>query len=72
MAGARAPQTARERKLYAVAREIGLTRGERIEVAQYLLRRDITSWKQLDEEQVARMLDGLEGYQLISTLLDMR
>ncbi len=65
-------QSPRRRKMFAVAGEIGLTDAEQIELAQYLLRRDITSRKDLSEEQVARMLDALEGYELVSALLAMR
>jgi hypothetical protein len=51
---------------------IGLTDSERIELAQVMLRRDITSWKQLDDVQVLRMLDVLEGYEKVRWLLDIR
>lgn len=62
------PQTLQLRKLFLLADEIGLTRTERIELSCYLLRRDITTWKQLDDAQVCRMLDALEGWQLIQAL----
>lgn len=65
-------QSPLERKLFLMADEIGLNRDERVELAQYLLRRDITSWKNLDAEQVLRLADALEGYQLISALLGLR
>lgn len=65
-------QSPRRRKLFAVARGLGLRDDERIELAQYLLRRDITSWKDLTEEQVCRLLDACEGYELVSTLLGLR
>lgn len=68
----RASQTLRRKKMYAVAKEIGLSRGERIELAQYLLRRDISSWSDLDEDQVCRILDAMEGWLLIETLNAMR
>lgn len=58
--------------MFLLAREIGLTREERVELASYLLRRDLTSWKGLDDVQVSRLLDGLESYQLISGLKAMR
>lgn len=58
--------------MFKVAGDIGLTRDERIELVQYLLRRDVTSWKHLTEDQVRRVLDALEGYELISALLEMR
>lgn len=63
---------ARRRKCHVLVKEIGLTREERIELAQFLLRRDITSWTQLDDEQNTRLLDALEGWQLIDALLAMR
>lgn len=62
------PPEARRRKLFVLAGEIGLDRDQRLAFAEYLLRRDIISWRHLDDEQVVRVLDGLEGYQLISEL----
>lgn len=49
-----------------------MTRDERLSLAQMVLRRDITSWKSLDEEQLGRMLDSLEGYGLIAHLISER
>jgi hypothetical protein len=63
------PQSPQRKKLYLLADEIGLTREERIEWASFAMRRDLTSWKQLDEDQVLRMLDQLEGFQLGCNLL---
>lgn len=60
---------AKRRKLYGSAKEIGLTRSDRIDLAQYLLRRDITSWTQLTAAQVDRLLDALEGFVLVGYLL---
>lgn len=51
---------------------IGLTREERIDLAEQVLRRDFTSWKQLDDDQVNRMLDVLEGHILINYLIKLR
>lgn len=65
-------QSPQRRKLYLLATEIGLSREERVELSRYLLRRDITSWQTLSEEQVMRMLDALEGYHLVGTLLAQR
>jgi len=42
--------------------ELKLTDEERMELATYFLRRDITSWSHLDDAQVDRLLDALEGY----------
>jgi hypothetical protein len=63
---------ARRRKLFLLAAKFDLTRDERIELAQYLLRRDITSWKQLSDAQVCRLLDALEGTELVLQLISMR
>lgn len=63
---------ARRRKLWVRCKEIGLTSDERVELAQYMLRRDVTSWVKLDDGQVSRLLDAMEGYQLIRDLLAMR
>lgn len=62
------------RLLFARAGDIGLTREERIELANYLLRphEDITSWAQLDAVQVSRLLDAFAGFELINTLLSLR
>lgn len=60
------------RKLWVLASELELSRDDRLELASYLLRRDILSWKHLEPEQIARLLDALEGYSLIKSLLQMR
>ena len=64
--------TAKRRKLFALADEIGLTRDERLEISKAILWRDITSWSNLTEEQVARMLDALEGFEKVRWTLDNR
>lgn len=58
--------------MFAVATHLGLQRDELIDLASYLLRRDISSSKQLDEEQVGRMLDALEGFELVTALIAQR
>lgn len=58
-------QSPQRRKLYLLADELGLNRVERLEIARYLLRRDVTSFKSLDEDQVLRMLDAFEGTLLV-------
>ena len=63
---------ARRRKLFALADQIGFTREERIEFAKVLLWRDITSWGNLNEQQVDRMLDALEGYVFVTHTLMLR
>lgn len=58
-------QSPQRRKLYLLCSDLGLSRVERIEIARYLLRRDITSFDSLDDEQVLRMLDAFEGTLLV-------
>lgn len=65
-------QSPQMKKLFLLAREVGLNRDERIELSCYILRRDVRSWKDLDEVQVRRMLDALEGAQLVRSLFDLR
>lgn len=67
---------ARRRKLFALSKEIfgndERARHERLELACYLLRRDITTFKGLEDAQVSRLLDAMEGWQMIDVLLSMR
>lgn len=65
-------QSPEERKLYQRCDEHGLGRDERLELACYLLRRDITSFKNLTPPQVLRLLDAIEGHELITELKAMR
>lgn len=65
-------QSPQRKKLYTLCGELGLTREERLEWASYQLRRDVTSFDALDEEQVGRLLDGIEGFSLLSVLIDLR
>lgn len=66
-------QSPQLRKLYQVLKgEIGLNDEERLELACIILRRDITSYKDLTDEQVARLLDAAEGYEKIRYLLAIR
>lgn len=60
---------ARRKKAFALADELGLSRADRIELAQTLLWRDLDSWQHLSDEQVGRLLDAMEGWVLISHLL---
>ena len=57
---------ARRKKLFVMAAQLGLLRDERIELASMILRRDMTSWKDLTDEQVIRLLDAMEGYAFIT------
>lgn len=66
------PSESKRRKCYALAKELGLTTQERHDLAQVLLRRDITSWGQLNERQYERVLDALEGFTLVQALFLQR
>lgn len=68
-------QSPARRKAYQRAKDpegAGLSRPERLEFASFLLRRDVTSWDSLDEEQILRVLDAIEGWELIQALHAMR
>lgn len=55
-----------------LAAEYGLDRDDRLSLAQMLLHRDVTSWKDLDDAQVCRVLDALEGAQLVGHLRSLK
>jgi len=63
---------ARRRKLYLKAREMQLTKPDRIDLVQYFLRRDYTSWKDLSDQEACRMLDAFEGYELLTFIQGTR
>jgi hypothetical protein len=56
----------------ATVKEIGMTRDERMAFAEQLLRRDVTTWTTLDEDQVCRLLDAIDGWVLIEELVRQR
>jgi hypothetical protein len=60
--------TTKRKKAMVYADRYGLTRDDRIALAETLLWRDVTSWTQLSEEQLDRLLDALEGYALVGFL----
>lgn len=62
------PVIQRRRKAHALAKQLGLSRDDRIELARVLLWRDIESWKQLDDAQVMRLLDAMDGYVYLTYL----
>lgn len=68
----RAQRPQYKKLMLLLKREIGLTDAERMELACIILRRDITSYAQLDDAQVDRLLDAAEGYEKIKTLIDLR
>ena len=54
------------RKAFSLAKRLGMSRDERIELAQMLLADEaIESWSDLTDPQALRLLDGLEGFVLI-------
>lgn len=57
-------------KAMTQARNFGLTRDDRIDLAEYLLRRDIQSWTELTEDQLSRVLDALDGCSYILHLVE--
>lgn len=61
---------ARRKKAFALADELALTRQDRIDLAEAILWRDVESWKHLNDEQISRLLDAMEGYEKISHLLE--
>lgn len=69
MANVRSPEFL---ALMAKATELKMTRDERIEFAQFFLKRDITTWKQLSDEQVRRMLDAFNGFELLLEVIHQR
>lgn len=62
----------RRRYLFALAGRYNLTRQERLELAELILRRDVRSWAYLSDQDAARLVDVLEGYALLSHLLSER
>lgn len=66
------PEESKRRKAFQLAADLGLDRDDRIELARVLLWRDITSWGQLSDSQVARILDALEGFTLVAHLLSLK
>jgi hypothetical protein len=61
---------ARLAKAFVLAREVGLTRDDRIELARVVTGRDeIGSWSHLSESEVEKVLDSLAGFVFVSWLL---
>lgn len=62
------PRVVKMRKAMKYAHDYGLSRDDRLGLAEVLLRRDVTSWTELSEDQLVRLLDALEGYALVAHL----
>ena len=63
---------ARRRKVYMLAKQLRLTREDRLQLAEVLLWRDVPSWSALTDAEIGRLLDAFEGYALIAMLIDQR
>lgn len=63
---------ARRRKLFRYAKTFGMSREERLDLSEIILRRDIPSWDDLNSTEVSRLLDAFEGAALIMHLLETR
>lgn len=59
----------RRRKAFQIAQRLGLDRDDRLELARVLLWCDVESWKDLDDSQIRRILDALEGFALVNYIL---
>lgn len=60
------------RRAFASAKLAGLTTEERHELAEALLKRDVTSWEGMYEAEFRRICDALDGHHYIATLLAQR
>lgn len=66
------PQTSKRRQCYAIAQQLGLTREERHELAEMLLKVDLNSWNGLSDSQMERIADALIGAELVIELFRQR
>lgn len=57
------------RKAYALAKQIGLDRQDRISLSNMVTCFDHDSWRELSDVQLSRVLDAMSGHQLIAYLL---
>lgn len=63
---------ARRRKVYMLAKRLGMGRQDRLAFAEVLLWKDVSSWSELDDIEVGRLLDAFEGYALVKVFLEQR
>lgn len=68
----REPLSPRLKKLFVQRDEFGLTNDELRDLAEYMLRRDVTSLRELTDDQLDRMNDALEATHLVLELLAAR
>lgn len=62
------PTEAMRRGMFAIATGLGLSREERLGLAEMILMRDIQSWNDFTFDDARRMLDAMNGYLLIRQL----
>lgn len=60
--------SARRRKMFALWSELELSHEDLIDFAEVILWRDVESTKDLDENDVGRLLDAISGYEKITHL----
>ena len=58
------------RKAYALAKQIGFDQQDRISFSNLIVCFDHDSWNELSDVQLARVLDGLEGFLLVTYILN--
>ncbi len=67
------PQSDALKKAMLLARnEVNLSDDERQEFASEIVLRDVSSWSDLSDEELGRVLDALRGFQLVVQLKYMR
>ena len=62
----------RRKKLMMKMREWGFTDEERHQAATYMLRRDVTTFSGLDDEQVTCLLWAIEGFEIFVEIFRQR
>lgn len=68
-AGSVKPPAQRLREaVFCIAREFRLTRAERLEVAAYVLNREVDSFTQLSVPELGRVLDAFQGAKYVATI----
>lgn len=58
--------------MYLLAQQLNLTREERLQLSEVLLWRDVSSWSELNDDEIGRLLDAFEGYALLTHLSAQR
>lgn len=67
------PQSVIVRKAFTLAKQIGIDVDDRIDLTHMLIPgNDITSWKDLTDEDAMRLCDAMEGFLLLTFLLAQR